>query len=199
MTKRLLLVAVLAASFGVVAAAHAGCPGASAGHRGGATVPATEVGGTRTVTVTIEARWVDACDDGTLVYNNASSDKIPVPVPVPIVGAPTRLTITGDQSCTADTTSDWDPFGFAVGVHDTGDTAGNPHPHRSCNIDISWSGVGGVYLPDPERSGPTGNGVRVTASKATNNENGVVFVDGVEYRAHGAGIGVMWTGVGGDA
>lgn len=191
MVKRVLIFSILAASVGAVSGASAGCPAASAGHRGGATVPATEVDGERRIVVTIDARWIDVCDDGTMIYNQESSDKVPVPLPVPILGAPTILTITGDQSCTAETTSDWDPFGFAVGVHDPGDHA--------CNIDITWSGFMGVFLPDPGRSGPVGDGVRVTMSKTTNHENGAVFVDGVEYRAHGAGIGVMWTGVGADA
>lgn len=202
MIKRFMIVTMLAGSVAVTGAANAGCDASSAGHRAGATVQATEVGGDGVVTVTLDARWVDACDDGTLIYNDDSSDKVPVAIPVPIIGAPTTLTITGDRECTAQTGSDWDPFGFAVGVHDTGKDpldGSSPHLHTTCNIDITWSGFTQVWTPDPGRSGLVGDGVRVAISKQTNHENGAVFVDGVEYRAHGALIGTMWTGVGGDA
>lgn len=189
MIKRLMIFIVLAGAV-TAGSAHAGCPGASAGHRGGATVDAVEVDGTRTVTVTIDARYLDACDDGSVQFSEGV-----------ILGAPTTLTITGDDACTAETTSDWDPFGFAVGMHDTGkdpEDPESPHVNTTCNIDITWSGFLSPYLPDAERSGLVEDGVRILVSKVTNHEDGVVFVNGVEYRAHGQNIGVMWTGVGGD-
>jgi hypothetical protein len=193
MVKRVMIFAVLAGSVSMVGSAQAGCPAASAGHRGGATVPAERVIGVDesgapivdpndAVTVTLDARWADVCDDGTVPTGETV-----------ILGAPTTLTITGsddDHSCTAETTSDWDPFGFAVGVHD--DLA-----NTQCTIDITWSGFTGVYAPDAARSGAAGSSAQVVVSKATNHENGVVYVNGLLYRAHGLGIGVMWSGVGG--
>jgi len=193
MIKRITILAVLAGSLSMAGSAQAGCPGASAGHRGGATVPAERVVGVDeegapivdpndTVTVTLDARWVDVCDDGTVL----TSETV-------ILGTPTTLTITGsgdDNSCTTQTTSDWDPFGFAVGVHD--DLA-----NTECTIDITWSGFTGIYAPDATRTGAAGSSAQVVLSKTTTHENGRVYVNGLEYRAHGQNVGVMWTGVGG--
>ena len=186
MIKRVMVLALLAGAFAVGGSASAHCDPASVGHRGGATVDAVEVEGERTVTVTLDARYIDLCDDGSVNFGEGV-----------ILGAPTTLTITGDASCTKDIGSDWDPFGFAVGVHEV-DAEGNPLD-TDCGIDITWSGFLSPYLPDAERSGASESGGQLVVSKITNHEDGRVWVDGVEYAAHGAGIGVMWTGVGANA
>jgi len=175
MTKRLLILAVLAGAMASSTGAHAACGGS----RNIANVKTS--GG---IEITIVARLVTACDNGS------------VATPGPL-GAPTTLTAkVGTTTCTAQVTSAWDPFGFGAGVHGyagpdgTSGNADDAWSQTDCNIDMSWSGFLSPYLPAIDRTDGAFLGKDAVV------ENGKLIVNGTLYELSGAGR--MWTGVGGE-
>jgi hypothetical protein len=172
--KRLLILAILSATVAVSGGAHAACVGTRniASLKSGA------------IEVSVVARTTNACDDASAQATGP-------------LAAPTTLTITnGTASCSIETTSDWDPFGFGAGIHGFAGPDGTPGNEDDvwsqtvCNIDISWSGFLSPYAPATDRT----DGAFLGKDAAV--ETGLLVINGDVAPVSGSGR--MYTGLGAD-
>lgn len=198
MIKRSMVLAVAIAGLGMVSPSTAACGGVyqgteikgaelleSVSYDDEGIVTSYMTNPERTVDVSLVAIIAEVCDDGSIT---TTADP---------VSYPTTLSVTGDASCTADTHSEWDPFGFGTGIHDSVEGGDN-----ACNADISWGGFTTVFAPDLERSGGGASGGQLVLSKAATVDSGsgtlqVAYVNGAAYVAHGSGV--IWKGIAGTA